>query len=84
MTTYKEFVTPLYTVLPYFPTRYAKEMRGRGKMQKDFMAGPFVSYTIVNPTHDKLITAEGFVYYPNKEKRDYLRQLEAMIYSIRF
>ena len=53
-------------------------------MQKDFMAGPFVSYTIVNPTHDKLITAEGFVYYPNKEKRDYLRQLEAMIYSIRF
>lgn len=84
MTTDKEFVTPRYTVVPDFPAGYAKEMRGMWNMQKDFMAGPFVSYTIVNPTHDKLITAEGFVYYPNKEKRDYLRQLEAMIYSIRF
>lgn len=84
MVTDLEFVKPVFKTLPDFPAGYAVEMRGMWNMVNEFMAGPFVSYTIVNPTHNKLITVEGFVYYPNKEKRDYLRQLEAIIYSIKF
>lgn len=84
MITELEFVPPVFTVLPDFPAGYAVEMRGMWNIHKEFMAGPFVSYTIVNPERNKLITVEGFVYYPNKEKRDFLKQLESMIYSIRF
>lgn len=84
MITDLDFVSPVFTVLPDFPAGYAVEMRGMWNIYKEFMAGPFVSYTIVNPEHNKLITVEGFVYYPNKEKRDFIKQLESMIYSIRF
>lgn len=84
MITDLEFVKPVFKAMPDFPAGYAIEMRGMWNMQNEFMAGPFVSYTIVNPKHNKLITVEGFVYYPNKEKRDYLRQLESIIYSIKF
>jgi len=84
MITDLEFVPPVFTVLPDFPAGYAVEMRGMWNMHNEFMAGPFVSYTFVDPQHTKLYTVEGFVYYPNKEKRDFLKQLESMIYSIKF
>ncbi|MBP9993915.1 MAG: DUF4837 family protein [bacterium] len=84
MVTDLEFVKPAFKTLPDFPAGYAIEMRGMWNMAGEFMAGPFISYTIVNPTRNKLTTIEGFVYYPNKEKRDYLRQLESIIYSLKF
>lgn len=84
MVTDLEFVKPVFKTLPDFPAGYAVEMRGMWNMVNEFMAGPFISYTIINPAHNKLITVEGFVYYPNKEKRDFLRQLESIIYSIKF
>ena len=30
-----------------------------------------------------MIVAEGFLYYPNHAKRDYLRKLEAALYTLR-
>lgn len=84
MVTDLDFVKPVFKTLPDFPAGYAVEMRGMWNMHNEFMAGPFISYSIVNPTHNKILTVEGFVYYPNKEKRDYIRQLESLIYSIKF
>lgn len=84
MTTDKEFLTPVFKTLPEFPAGYAVETRGLWNVVGDFMAGPFVSYSIVNPESDKIVTAEGWVYYPNKEKRDLLRQQESILYSLKF
>lgn len=84
MTTDKEFVKPASKALPDFPAGYAVETRGMWNVVGDFMAGPFVSYSIVDPTHSKIITAEGWIYYPNKEKRDLLRQQESILYSLKF
>lgn len=84
MTTDKEFLKPVFKTLPDFPAGYAVETRGLWNVVGDFMAGPFVSYSIVNPESDKIITAEGWVYYPNKDKRDLLRQLESILYSLKF
>ena len=84
MTTDKEFLKPVSKTLPDFPAGYAVETRGLWNVVGDFMAGPFVSYSIVNPESDKIITAEGWVYYPNKDKRDLLRQLESILYSLKF
>lgn len=84
MTTDKEFLKPVAKTIPDFPAGYAVETRGLWNVVGDFMAGPFVSYSIVNPDNSKIVTAEGWVYYPNKEKRDLLRQQESILYSLKF
>ena len=84
MTTDKEFVKPVSKALPDFPAGYAVETRGMWNVVGDFMGGPFVSYSIVDPTSSKIVTAEGWIYYPNKEKRDLLRQQESILYSLKF
>ena len=84
MTLDKEFVKPVFTVIPDFPAGYAVEMRGLWKTEGDFMAGPYVSYTIINPEANKITTVEGYIYYPNKSKRDLLRQVETIIWSLKF
>ena len=84
MTTDKEFLTPTSKTIPDFPAGYAVETRGLWNVVGDFMAGPFLSYSIVNPEQNKIVTAEGWIYYPNKDKRDLLRQQESILYSLKF
>ena len=84
MTLDKEYVKPVFKVVPDFPATYAVEMRGLWKMENEFMAGPYVAYTFVNPQNNRITTVEGYVYYPNKPKRDLLRQLETIIWSLKF
>ena len=57
------------------------ELRGLWEVQNDFMGGPFVSHSFINPkTHDVLVI-EAFVYAPRFDKRSYLRQVESILYS---
>lgn len=83
MTTDKD-MNPIFKTLPEFPAGYAVETRGMWELVGDFMAGPFVSYSIVNPESNKIVTAEGWIYYPNRDKRDLLRQQESILYSLKF
>ncbi|MDP2238180.1 MAG: DUF4837 family protein [Bacteroidales bacterium] len=84
MSTDKEFMPPVVKNTTNFVTDFAVETRGVWNVVGDFMAGPFVSYTVIHPKNGQLITIEGYVYAPNKPKRDHLRQLEAIIYSLEF
>ncbi|HLN74637.1 MAG: DUF4837 family protein [Methylococcaceae bacterium] len=63
---------------------YACEMRGLWKVQNDFMGGPFVSLSVLDASKKRVVTVEGNVYAPKNNKRNYIRQLEAMIYSLEF
>lgn len=58
---------------------YSKEYRGLWNMKNDFMGGPFVHYTLVDEKNNRLINLDGFVYAPKFNKREYLRELEAML-----
>jgi hypothetical protein len=58
-------------------------MRGVWSVEHDFMGGPFISYTFVDPRNNQILTLMGYVYHPNKKKRNLLRQLEAIIYSVK-
>lgn len=60
---------------------YTLEMRGLWKTKGYFMGGPFINYTIIDNKKNRLITLDGFVFAPRFDKREYLRQLEAIIYS---
>lgn len=84
MTIESDIIKPVTTVIPDFPAGYAVETRGQWNTVGDFMGGPFVSYAIVNPQHNKIFIVEGFIYYPNKAKRDLLRQVETIIWSLNF
>lgn len=63
---------------------YSVEMRGLWKVVGDFMGGPFVSLTTLDAARQRVLTIEGYVYSPKYNKRDYLRQVEAMVYSLSF
>ena len=61
---------------------YASEMRGLWRVENDFMGGPYVSLAELDATNQRIVVAFGYVYAPSKDKRNLLRQVEAMIYSL--
>lgn len=63
--------------------RYAYLMRGLFGMEGAKMGGPFVSLSTLDSKGDRIITVEGFVYAPQFDKRPYVRELEAIIFSLR-
>lgn len=84
MTTEKEFVPPLLNYVSNYPTGFAAEMRGMWCLVGDYMAGPFISYSFPDEKTGNLVTLEGYVYYPNHDKRDDLLQLQSILYSLKF
>lgn len=57
------------------------EVRTLWDTHNDFMGGPFISDAFLSKDEKDIIVIEGFVYAPKYNKRDYLRQLESIIYS---
>ena len=47
------------------------------------MGGPFISLSTLNETKDKIICIEGQVFAPKFDKREYLREMEAVLYSFK-
>ncbi len=80
----QEYVPAITTQISNFITKYAIEMRGVWDVKHDFMGGPFISYTFVDTKSNNILTIYGYVYHPNKKKRNLLRQVEAIIYSVKF
>ncbi|CAL2102392.1 conserved exported protein of unknown function [Tenacibaculum sp. 190130A14a] len=62
----------------------AYETRGKWEVKNDFMAGPFLNYTIVDKENNRLVVVEGFTYAPSINKRDFIFELEAIAKSIKF
>ncbi len=84
--------TYMTTELQVFPNyrsyklngNYTAELRGLWKVEGDFMGGPFVSISQLDKKNNRIVTIEGYVYAPKYNKRNYIRQLEAILYSIEF
>lgn len=84
MTTEKrDDMPPVVNYISNFPTGFAAEMRGMWCLVGDYMAGPFISYTFPDNRTGNLVTLEGYVYYPNHDKRDDLLQMQALLYSVK-
>lgn len=62
---------------------YASEMRGLWRLENDFMGGPYVALSELDAKNQRVIAAFGYVYAPSKDKRNFVRQVEAMIYSLK-
>ena len=61
----------------------AYETRGKWEVKDDFMAGPFLNYTVIDEKNNRLIIFEGFTYAPSVSKRAFLFELEAIAKSMK-
>ena len=62
--------------------RYVAELRGLWKLEKGAMGGPFVSLSTVDEERNRVITVEGFVFAAGMDKREFLRQVESILYTL--
>ena len=66
--------------------RFALETRGTWRMTGDAMGGPFVSYAFFDEDTGRFYLIDGMIYgprYTTAEKREFLRQMEAIAYTFR-
>lgn len=63
--------------------KYAGELRGLWKMVGDMMGGPFVSHIRLDEKNNRIVVVEGFVYAPETNKRNFIRRIEAALYTLR-
>ncbi|MEO9570523.1 MAG: DUF4837 family protein [Polaribacter sp.] len=61
----------------------AYETRGKWEVKNDFMAGPFLNYTVIDKKNNRLVIFEGFTYAPSVNKRAFLFELEAIAKSMK-
>ena len=62
---------------------YAVETRGLWKIEDgEAMGGPFVSLTRLDQVNGRVVTAEAFLFAAGQKKRNAMRQLEAILYSL--
>ena len=82
MTTENRFIDPRFEEIVY-KERYFARMRGLWRVENDFMGGPFISLTTLDKARNRVVTVEGYVYAPQFDKRKYIRQLEAILYTLK-
>ncbi len=65
-----------------FHNKYFAELRGLWKVEGDYMGGAFVSISTIDNKNNRIVTVDGYVYAPKYDKRNYMRQVEAILYSV--
>ena len=75
-----EAVEPSLEYIKYRDREFA-QVRGFWEVHNDYMGGPFISHSFYSKDGKEIIVLEAFVYAPRYDKRNYLRQVESIIYS---
>jgi len=80
----QEFIPPVFERINDFPAGFAVVTRGIWDVENDFMGGSFINYTFLNQEKNRIVVLDGYVYNPNDSKKDYLRQLQSIFYTLKF
>lgn len=62
--------------------RYFGILRGFWDVYKHPMGGPFISFSTLDEKRQLIVNVEAYVYAPGTKKRNYLRQVESLVYSL--
>ena len=81
MTTEDAYVPSLFEAI--IDNKKSYETRGMWEIKESYMAGPFVNYAIEDKVNKRFLVAEGYVYAPSLDKREYVFELESIIKSIK-
>lgn len=76
-------IPPVLSSLMY-KGRYFGQLRGLWTVIGHPMGGPFISLTTIDEANNRVVTVEGYVFAPRLNKRNYVRQVEALLLSIEF
>lgn len=66
----------------YTGGHYAVVIKGLWTVVNDFMGGPFVLNVVLDEAHNRVIYMMGYVYAPDGKKRNMLRQVESIVYTM--
>ena len=61
----------------------ALETRGKWEVKGQYMAGPFLSYSVVDKKKNRIVVVEGLTYAPSVNKRDYMFEIEAILKTLK-
>jgi hypothetical protein len=64
--------------------RYTVLTRGLWRTENYFMGGPFTSLTTTSTDGNWVVSISGFVFAPNFQKREYLREIDAVLQGATF
>lgn len=78
--THSKYISPEVEYLTYNNKSFA-EIRGLWEVENDYMGGPFITHVMYSPDGKYMIGVEGFVYAPKFDKIQYMRAVEAVVYS---
>jgi len=77
------FIEPKsYKIL--FRNYFAIEIRGLWRIEGDYLGGPFYELNILDEKKEKIHCIDCYVFAPHFNKRDYLREVEAIVKSFDF
>ena len=62
--------------------KYTGVLRGLWRMVGDQMGGPFISHAYLDEVNNRVVVVEGFVFAPETTKRNYIRRIEAALYTL--
>jgi len=66
-----------------FNNHFAMEIRGLWRTNHRTMGGPFVGYAIADQPQGLIYYIEGFAFAPGNDKREYMRELETILWSFK-
>jgi len=75
-------IVPTYEELS-FDGMFSSQIKGLWEMHDDYMGGPFFSMTVYDEARQRIVTVEGYAYAPYFGKREYIREVEAVIKTMR-
>jgi hypothetical protein len=61
----------------------AFETRGKWEVKGMYMAGPFLSYSVIDKSKNRVVVVEGLTYAPSVNKRDYMFEIEAILKTLK-
>lgn len=82
------YITTEYKYIPpkieeiNFNGHFGVEIRNLWRMENNYMGGPMISYFILDEERDNIIALTGYVYCPQFDKREFLREVQAIMRSI--
>ena len=59
-------------------------LKGLWSLENGFMGGPFITLVTRDEVNERFVMLDGFIYAPNDDKRELLRQVEAILYTVSF
>lgn len=62
--------------------KYAVETRGLWRTENYFMGGPFMQLTTTSADDQYVVCVSGFVFAPKFKKREYIREIDAILQSV--